>query len=192
MHYYVPYGQEREMGGTKLLVRPSGKLMAMAPILERIAQELDPAITLVSSESLQSHIDPQLRPWRLGASILTMMGLLALVVATIGLYSVMSYLVAQRQHELGVRVALGASGISIVALVMRGGIGMALMGVAIGLAAAIALGQWAAPLLFQTSPRDATVFVSVGLAMLLVASLATLVPAMRARRANPLSALRAE
>ena len=120
------------------------------------------------------------------------MGVLALAVAAMGLYSVMSYLVAQRTHEMGVRIALGAGDRDILALILRSSLGMAAFGVVFGLGLALASGRFVAPLLFETSPRDPGVFGGVALAMLAVALLASLVPALRARRVNPMEALRAE
>ena len=180
------------MGGTKLLVRPDGDPISLAPAISRIVQQIDPTVSLVVSESLQSNIDPQMRPWRLGASILGMMGVLALLVASVGLYSVMSYMVVQRTHELGVRAALGATSARIAGLVMRDGVGLAAVGVIIGIIVALPLGRFAAPVLFDTSPRDAVVFTGVGVSMLVVATLATLLPALRAKRVSPLTALRSE
>jgi ABC-type antimicrobial peptide transport system permease subunit len=121
-----------------------------------------------------------------------LMGVLALAVAAMGLYSVMSYLVAQRTHEMGVRIALGAGDRDILALILRSSLGMAAFGVVFGLGLALASGRFVAPLLFETSPRDPGVFGGVALAMLAVALLASLVPALRARRVNPMEALRAE
>ncbi len=96
------------------------------------------------------------------------MGLLALLVAAVGLYSVMSYLVAQRTHEIGVRIALGAAARDIVGLVLRTSLGMAALGVAIGLGLAIAAGHFVAPLLFDASPRDPVVLGGVALILLAV------------------------
>jgi predicted permease len=192
MHYYIPYGQERGMGGTKLLVRPAGDPRTLDAPIARIVQDIDPTVSIVVNELLQSKLDPQMRPWRLGASVLGMMGALALLVAGVGLYSVMSYLVAQRTHELGVRVALGASSANIISLVMRGGVAMAVAGIVIGAAFALSLSRFVAPLLFDTSPRDVLVFVTVGISMLMVALFATLLPALRARSVSPLKALRSE
>ena len=120
------------------------------------------------------------------------MGVLALVVAAVGLYSVMSYLVAQRTREIGVRMALGAQGTSIVLLILRNSVSMAAAGVAIGLAIALWAGRFVAPLLFDTSPRDAGVMLGGAGTLLVVSVLASAVPALRAKRVNPIDALRAE
>jgi predicted permease len=192
MHYYVPFGQERGMGGTDLIVRPRGDVAAMIREIQRTFHEMDPTIAYVYASTLQVDVDSQARPWLLGASMFGLMGLLALVVAAVGLYSVMSYLVAQRTHELGVRIALGASGGNIVSLVFRNSAGMAAMGIAIGLGLTLLAGRFVEPLLFDTSARDAGVLTGVSLAMIAVAAIASVIPAMRARGTDPMEALRTE
>ena len=118
--------------------------------------------------------------------------MLALVVAGIGIYSVMSYLIADRRREIGVRMALGATATDIGRLVLRGSLVVALVGIAVGEAVAGLLGRFAEPLLFDTSPRDPAVFVGVAALLLAVATAATLIPVRRARRVSPVEALRAE
>jgi len=192
MHYYVPYGQERGMGGTYIVLRPHGDPSSVIPEVRALVQGMDPTIEFVDASTLQSDIDPEMRPWQLGANVFGMMGMLALLVAAVGLYSVMSYLVAQRTHELGVRIALGASSRNIVAIVLRSSVGMTLIGVAIGLGLSLAAGRFIEPLLYATSPRDAGVFGGVCAAMLAVAVMAAVIPAMRAKRTDPMEALRSE
>ena len=192
MQYFIPFGQERGFGGTVLLVRPRGDPATIVPVIRRELTGLDPSISYVDENLLERSLDSQVRPWRLGASMFGLMGALALVVAAIGLYSVMSYLVAQRTHEIGVRMALGARGGNIVALVLRSSLGMAALGVAIGTGFALWAGRFLEPLLFDTSPRDPVVIGGVGVTLLAVAFLAGLVPAMRARRVNPMEALRGD
>jgi predicted permease len=192
MHYYVPFGQEHRMGGTELVLRPHGDAAAAIPMVRKLFQQLDPSVTYVDAGTLQDDINPQVRPWRLGASMFGLMGILALLVASVGVYSVMSYLVAQRTHELGVRIALGASAQNIVAIVVKSSVGMALLGIVIGLALSLAAGRFVEPLLFDTSPRDALVFSGVTGVMLAVAVLASVLPALRAKRTDPMEALRTE
>jgi ABC-type antimicrobial peptide transport system permease subunit len=120
------------------------------------------------------------------------MGALALVVAAVGLYSVMSYFVTQRAQEFGVRMALGAQSSGILLLVLRSSVLLALVGVVIGSVIAINVGGFIEPLLFETSARDPVVLGSVGVTLLLVAVLASVVPAIKAKRVNPIDALRAE
>ena len=134
----------------------------------------------------------QTRSWRLGATMFVAFGLLALALAAIGLYSVIAYTVAQRTHEMGVRVALGAQVRDIVLLVVRDGVAVSVIGLAVGAAAAIAASGWIAPLLFKESPRDPMVFGAVTVTLLAVAVAASSIPALRAARVDPQKALRAE
>ncbi|HSA54318.1 MAG TPA: FtsX-like permease family protein, partial [Gemmatimonadaceae bacterium] len=192
MHYYVPVGQERGFGGTSLVIRPAGAPTAVIPAIRQAIAEVDPSVLYVDVGLLQERVDPQIRPWRLGATVFGLMGVLALLVAAVGLYSVLSYLVAQRTHEVGVRLALGATGGSIVRLVMRHSLAMALAGITIGIALSLAAGRFVAPLLFDTSPRDGIVLASVAGSLIVVALAASLLPALRARRVDPLEAMRTD
>jgi putative ABC transport system permease protein len=128
----------------------------------------------------------------LGATMFVAFGALALLVAAFGLYSLIAYLVAQRTHEFGIRIALGARAADIARLVVGRGVGAAAVGIAIGVGVALALGRLVEPLLFETSPRDAVVFLAVTATLLTFALLASLVPARRALRVDPVTALRAE
>jgi predicted permease len=193
LNYYIPFGQERGMGGTTLLVRPApGREADVSRTVRALLLSIDPSISFVRAASLQDTIDPQVRPWRLGAAVFTLMGVLALVVAAVGLYSVMSYLVAQRTREIGVRLALGAQGRSIVLLVLRNSVSMTATGVVIGLAISVWAGRFVGPLLFETSPRDGGVLLAGAATLLAVSVLASAIPALRAKGVNPIEALRAD
>jgi predicted permease len=191
-HYYIPKGQEHGFSGTALIVRPRADAASVVPDIRKLMLDMDPTIQYVSETTLQDQVDPQIRPWRLGATIFGLMGVLALLVAAVGLYSVMSYLVAQRTHELGVRIALGAQSGDLVSLVFRGSVGMATAGIAIGVALSLAAGRFIEPLLFDASPRDAGVLGGVSLLMLGVAALASVLPALRAKGTDSMEALRTE
>lgn len=193
MHYYVPLGQERGMGGSSLLVRPKrGMEKETIAALRPLILDADPSISFVKMRMLQEDVDPQVRPWRLGATIFVLMGILAVIVAAVGLYSVMSYFVAQRTQEIGVRIALGAQPTRIVALIVRSSVSMALAGVALGMIAVVVAGRFVEPLLFDTSARDPLVLGGVAALLVAVAVLASAVPAIRAKRVNPIEALRAD
>jgi ABC-type antimicrobial peptide transport system permease subunit len=192
MHYYVPAGQETGFGGAALVVGDADRPPQLLGDIRRLLIGLDPSIAYVGAETIQDRVDPQVRPWTLGATVFLLSGVLAIVVAGIGIYSVMSYLIADRRREIGVRMALGATAADVGRLVLRGSFAMALVGVAIGEAAALLLGRFAEPLLFETSARDPLVFASVGALLIAVAMAATLVPARRARTVNPVDALRTE
>jgi ABC-type antimicrobial peptide transport system permease subunit len=119
-------------------------------------------------------------------------GVLALVLAAIGLYSVIAYNVAQRTHELGVRVALGAQSGDVVRLVVTDGLRLAGVGVAIGAGLAFWAGRWVKPLLFNVSPRDPAIFAIVATTLIGVAIAASWLPALRASRVDPNVALRSD
>jgi len=135
---------------------------------------------------------PQMQPWRLGATMFTLFGGLALLLAAIGLYGVIAYNVTQRLHEMGVRVALGARTSDLLRLVVGQGIRVTLLGTAIGAAVVFLGGKLIASLLFGVPVRDPVTFLVVAMVLLLVATIASLVPALRASRVDPNLALRAE
>jgi ABC-type antimicrobial peptide transport system permease subunit len=122
--------------------------------------------------------------------LFSVFGVLALIIASVGLYSAISYGVTQRRQEFGVRMALGAQIDDVVRLVMGQGVRAAVGGVVIGLVVALLAGRFVADLLFRTSPRNPVVFGVVAAAILVVAVLATFVPAWRASRVDPATALR--
>jgi predicted permease len=192
MQYYIPFGQELGIGGTQIVVRPRGDPVAYIPELRRVLHALDPSITYLAINPLQSVLDPQTRPWRLGATMFLVFGALALVIAAVGLYSVMAYGVAQRRTEIGVRMALGARARTIIGMVVRQGVGLVLVGVLIGGALALASGPQLEPLLFETAGRDALVVATVAAVLGAVALLASIIPAARAGRTDPLQALRSD
>jgi ABC-type antimicrobial peptide transport system permease subunit len=179
-------------GGRQLFVRGRGNPLALAEPLRQAMRRLDPGIGYITVQMLQDSLDPQIRPWRLGATMFGLFGGLAVLVAAIGLYSVISYLVTQRTHELGVRIALGARPGSIVGLVVRYGVGLTVAGIVIGIVLALNAAGWIQPLLFDTSARNPVVFGGVALLLLAVAAVASVVPAWRASRVDPIEALRAE
>jgi len=137
-------------------------------------------------------VAPQMRSWRLGATMFTIFGLLALVVAAIGLYSVVAYDVSQRTRELGVRVALGASAGAVLRLVVGEGVRVVIIGLAVGAAVALALASRVSPLLYQVSAKDPVTYAGVVGILLVVAIVASLAPALRAARVDPNVALRAD
>jgi ABC-type antimicrobial peptide transport system permease subunit len=137
-------------------------------------------------------VGSQKRSWRLGATMFVAFGILAIVLAGIGLYSVIAYNVTQRTHELGVRVALGAQPRDVIGLVVVDGLRLALIGVGIGTVVALWAGRWVKPLLFDVSPRDPFVFVLVATVLVAVAAVASWLPAKRASRVDPNVALRSE
>jgi putative ABC transport system permease protein len=190
--YYLPLGQHTMFGGARLVVRPNAAAPVEAAALRRAIVDTEPAVRAVEVRSLDDSLDGELRPLRIGMVTFGISGALALVVAMLGLYSLMACMVAWRTHEIGVRVALGAGRGDIVELVMRTGIALAAAGVAAGLALAAIGGAWLQPYLFDTSARDATVMGLVAGALITTAAIAGWVPAWRATGISPTEALRAE
>ena len=133
-----------------------------------------------------------LLPARLAGSVLGFFGLLGLLLAAVGIYGVMAYSVSQRKRELGIRVALGADRSSVLRLVLREGMRLALIGTAIGLAGALGASRLVAGLLYNASPLDPVAFVGVPLTLLAVAALAVYLPARRAAGVDPIGALKSE
>ena len=119
-------------------------------------------------------------------------GALALVLAAVGLYSVIAYNVQQRTHEMGVRIALGAQSRDVAGLVLREGLGVAGLGIGIGVALALWATRWVKPLLYDVSPTNPAIYALVALTLLGVAALASWVPARRATKVDPNVALRSD
>jgi putative ABC transport system permease protein len=188
--YYLAADQfHPDMGG--LFVRVHAAARARETV-RRALQPLMPGPSYVTVTPVSDAVSGETQSWRLGATLFTVFGLLALVLAAIGLYSVIAYNVARRTHEMGVRVALGAGMRDLVRLVLTEGVVLAGLGVALGTVIALIVGRWVAPLLFEESPRDPAVFVFVAATLLAVALVASLAPARRAGRVDPMQALRSE
>jgi ABC-type antimicrobial peptide transport system permease subunit len=190
--YFIPAWQYDGVMYPQLLARVAGDPEQLIEPLRRRLQSAMPGAAYVSVVPLSKLVDPRLRAWRFGATMFVAFGVLALVLAAIGLYSMIAYGVAQRTRELGVRVALGASSGDVVRLIVRGGLRLVLAGLVLGGALAL----WAAPriesLMFETSSRDPIVYGAVAAVLLTVAIMASLAPALRALRMDPNVALRAD
>jgi ABC-type antimicrobial peptide transport system permease subunit len=181
----------RRLAGLYVRAR-AGDVAALAATLAPMLRSLDPRVRFATVTPLRELIDPQARSWTLGATMFTVFGVLALVVAAIGLYSVLAFDVAQRTRELGIRSALGAEKRRLLQAVVKEGVAMAGVGMALGLAIALAASPYVTELLFEVSPRDPLVLAVVPAVLLVTAVLASLVPALRATRVDPVVALRAE
>lgn len=161
------------------------------PLRRRLQRDM-PGTSFVSIRPLGEIVDVKLRSWIVGATVFTAFGALALLLAAIGLYSMIAYNVTLRSRELGVRLALGAPRSSIVRLVVLEGVRFALAGIVIGGIVASLAGRWIGPLLFRQSPRDLTVFAQVGVVLVVVAVVASCIPAVRAAGVDPKTALQAD
>ena len=173
----------------------TGTTRAAKGLVDLIRDEAGAASTqvrFVNAVSMSDYIEPEMRSWRLGASMFTAFGFLALIVAGWGLYSVLAFDVALRQRELGIRSALGADVARIVRLVLSQAVLLVAVGVGIGLLASWAASRFVEPLLFQVSATDPPIYALVGVTLLLVAALAGSLPAWRATRVDPREALQAD
>ena len=190
--FYVPL-PPRDPKTSVLLVRATpGEADRMVATIRRALQEIATDGPYIDVRVLGDILDPQMRPWRMGATLFTTFGVLAALLAALGLYSAVAYAVTQRTREIGVRLAIGARVASVIRLVVADGLRIALAGVALGLLLAMGASRWIADLLFETSPRDPLVLAVVAGGLILLAALASLLPARRAARVNPSVALRVE
>jgi predicted permease len=190
-YYYLSAAQYRpQMGG--LFIRTRGDATPRKEEIRRALQREMPGASYVVVTPVAEIIGSQTRSWNLGATMFVAFGVLALVLAAIGLYSVISYNVTQRIHEMGIRVALGAQSIDVIRLIVSAGLKVVVAGVAIGVVVALWAGKWVKPLLFDVSPRDPFIFVGVAFCLLLVAIVASWVPARRASRVDANVALRTD
>ena len=191
-HYYVSIEQYTRTWGNGLLIRTKGDPAIEAERVRKALQVVMPGSSYVTVRPLSDIVQNAQASWRMGATMFVAFAVLALVVAAVGLYGVIGYSVAQRMHELGVRVALGAQQRDILWLVVGQSVRLALVGTALGLIVALAQSRWIQPLLFHQSATDPWILAGVAGAMLVVAVAAGAAPAWRAARADPNAALRAE
>jgi hypothetical protein len=191
--FYVPLEQEQWDPGMRwLVVRTHADGRGMIGAVRRAMQTTMASLPYADVQTMRSVLDPSVAPWRLGATMFTLLGALALVVAAIGLYSVLAYEVSRRTSELGVRLALGARRADVYGLVLRDGLGQAAVGVGLGCALALVASGALGTLLFRTSPREPMVYLPVAAVLILAAMFASLIPAGRAARTDPVEAIKAE
>ncbi|HWW77607.1 MAG TPA: ABC transporter permease, partial [Pyrinomonadaceae bacterium] len=188
---YLPWQQElRSLSGVVFEVRTAGDPGAATAAVRRAVQELDARFPLNSVKTQTEQAEETLAMERLFAKLLGLFGLLAQVLAAIGLYGVLAWSVARRTHEIGIRMALGADRGDVLRMVLRQGMTLALVGVALGLAGAAALTRFAEGVLYGVSPTDPLTFAFVALLLTTVALVAAYVPARRATKVEPMEALR--
>ena len=190
--YYMPQAQFDGGNGGVVLVRVKGDAISQMESVRQALQKTMPGASYITVRPMADLLDPSRRSWKLGATMFTIFGVLALLVASIGLYSVISYSVAQRSQEMGVRVALGAQTGDVIRMILQQSVALSVLAIALGVGVALVASEWIKPLLFETSTRDPIVYGGVALTLLIVAIVAALVPALRAARTDALTALRSE
>jgi putative ABC transport system permease protein len=180
------------LGGTYFAVRTDADPAAIIASVRGIVRQLDPAATIDNIATMEQIVSNAMSRPRLYAVLLGLFAGVAMTLAAIGIYGVLSYLVAHRAKEIGIRMALGARRIEVVTLVLRQTAVLTVTGVVVGLAGAAALSRYLEGLLFGLTPLDPATFVAVAVVFGVVALFASYVPARRATRVDPLVALRSE
>jgi putative ABC transport system permease protein len=188
---YTPFAQEPQTGMT-LIVRTAGDPSALVGAVRNEVSAINKDVPLFAVQTMTERIDDQLATDRVIAVLLSVFGGCALLLAAIGIYGVVGYAVAQRTHEIGIRIALGADQRDILKLIVSQGMVLTAIGAGIGLALALAATQLLKSLLFGISATDPLTFVSVVIVLVGVALLACYLPARRAMKVDPLVALRYE
>jgi putative ABC transport system permease protein len=190
---FLPYLQG-PAASMKFAVRADGRIcrnaLALAPLVERAVAAADPTVKLTNVQDVQQMASDRLSSKRLTAGLIAVFAGLALALSAIGIYGVLSFTVSRRTHEIGIRIALGASAASVVRAVVGRATALAAIGVAGGIAAALALGRVVSTLVFGVSRTDPLIFAGASVALLGVAALAAYIPARRAAHVDPIAALR--
>ena len=190
-YFYVPFKQVyRADLGIAVYVRTAGDPSQALGTLRHEVRAMDPNVSVYDAMPLTEYISASLFVQKIAAWLLGALGLVALVLAAVGLYSVMAYSITQRTHEIGIRVALGATSGDVLGLVVRQGMGLTVVGLVVGVAAAAAVTRLAAGLLVNVSATDPAIFGGAAAFLAAVALLASCVPAVRATRIDPNRALR--
>jgi putative ABC transport system permease protein len=191
MEIYRPLAQF-PYGSMALVVRASGDPASYATPVRNAVREIDRDLPLASVEPMSALVAQSLGTTRLSAALFGLFGALGLVLAAIGIYGVMSYTVQQRRHEIGIRLALGAAPRDVVAMIVRRGAILSLIGIAIGTVAALLAAGLMQKLLFGVPPHDRTTFVATAAILAAVGIIAAYVPGLRATRVDPVAVLRGE
>jgi len=188
---YFPMRQQYSPFAT-LVVRTTGNPESLLGAVRTQAQQLDKNLAFTNAQTVQQILGQGLWPARMGAALLGLFGALAMILASIGIYGVLAYSVAQRTSEIGLRMALGAQPRQVLALVLRQGMLLALIGAAVGIVVALPVARLASGLLYGVSTTDPLTYAGITLLLMGVAMLACYLPARRATRIDPLVALRVD
>jgi putative ABC transport system permease protein len=194
LELYVPYSQEWRgfVAPRDLVVRTKGDAASLAGAVRQTVWSVDKDQPVSNVRTMDQVFATAISQERFQALLLGLFAALALVLACVGLYGVISYAVAQRTHEIGVRMALGAQPMDVLSLVLRQGMGLTIVGLVVGIAIGSVATRVLSDMLYGVTPRDPLTFVGVPALLLLVAFLACYIPARRATRIDPLVALHYE
>lgn len=194
---YLPLEQQPSRGGfapsqMNVVVRTSSPMQSVAPAIQRVVRDMDQGLPIVQMRPMTEVFSQTVTRQRFLSTLLAIFAGVALTLAAIGTYGVVSYLVTERQREIGIRVALGADSSRIVKLVLMQGLTLAMTGIVLGIGAAFALSRLTAKLLFGVSPSDPLTYVGVAAVITAIALIACMVPARRAMHVDPLTAIRGD
>lgn len=195
--FYRALGQFHQSAGRpqrtmSLIVKTTGNPTAIVSNVRAEIRRLDPSLPVAAVQTMQDVVNHSIATQRLTGWLLSVFASLALALAAVGIYGVLSFVVSQRRQEIGIRMAIGADRGQVLGMILRNGLSLALFGLIAGLAASAALSRFIASLLHGVSPIDPVTFGLVAVVLVVVAVGACLLPALRATRVNPVSALRAE
>jgi len=179
-------------GDSVLVVRSEGDVMSLATPIQKLIASVDPELPVKNILTMKQIVGESTANSSFTATLVLSFAGLSLLLAAVGLYGVLSYLVTQRTPEIGIRMALGAEREKVLRLMLLDGLRPALVGLVFGMAASVAISRLIRSVLYGTSPLDPTVFILVILTLLLASTAACLVPAWRAARIDPMRALRSE
>lgn len=189
---YVPYAQDPTWGSLSLVVRTPGEPSALSGSIREAIRSVDKGVATYNVRTMNDVVSMSAAPRRVPMLLLSAFAAVAMLLAMLGIYGITSYYVTQRTHEIGLRMALGAQIADVLKLVLRRAMLLAVLGVGLGVAGAIAVTRYLATLLFGVKPIDLITFGGVALMMIIVALVASLLPARRATKVDPLEALRYE
>ncbi|HSY79415.1 MAG TPA: FtsX-like permease family protein, partial [Verrucomicrobiae bacterium] len=188
---YVPYDQAA-LGAMSVVVRAQGEPMSVLPSIRERVRALDAQLPIYKARDMRDYISDSVAQRRFTSLLVSVFAAAGLLLATVGLFGLISYSVEQRRTEIGIRIAVGAERGDIISMVLRSGVTLALAGIVIGLAGTLALSSVLKSQLFGVSATDPITFIGVALGLVAVATAACYIPAWRAANADPLVALRNE
>jgi putative ABC transport system permease protein len=193
---YFPFEQTPPTGFTpvnmNIVVRSTLPMASLAPSIRQIVTEADPTLPIVNMRTMDDVFSQSVVRPRFLAQLLTIFGALALVLAAIGTYGILSYAVTERRHEIGIRMALGADRGTVLGMVLGQGMRVTALGLVVGIVGSLLLTRLVSTLLFEVKPTDPVTFLAVAVFITIIAGLACLVPARRATRVDPMVVLRDE
>lgn len=187
---YSPYRQARTMAVKHLMVRGSANLQSLVAAIRAEARRLEPTSLVEGATTMEAMVSGAVAPWRFGAVTLTILSAFALLLAALGIYGTISQSVVERRREIAVRMAVGGVGRDVIRLVFREGMTMTIVGVVVGLVAAVVVGRAVAGLLFGVAPIDAATMTAMAALFVIVSGVALLLPAWRATAVDPATVLK--